>query len=90
MNENECGKAEKVIGMKKYVRISRFPHFKRLRDRPTDRPTDRLDLLKKCEDALKKWKTRVFYTLSVCSCVRGGLGCGWGLNAPVHPSATIS
>ena len=54
MNENECGKAEKVIGMKKYVRISRFPHFKRLRDRPTDQPTDRLDLLKKCEDALKK------------------------------------
>ena len=27
--------------MKKYVRISRFAHFKRLRDRPTDRPTDR-------------------------------------------------
>ena len=29
-----------MIGMKKYVRISRFAHFKRLRDRPTDRPTD--------------------------------------------------
>ena len=27
--------------MKKYVRISRFAHFKRLRDRPTDRPTNR-------------------------------------------------
>ena len=27
MNENECGNAWKVIGMKKYVRISRFAHF---------------------------------------------------------------
>ena len=30
-----------MIGMKKYVRMSRFAHFKRLRDRPTNRPTDR-------------------------------------------------
>ena len=30
-----------MIGMKKYVRISRFAHFKRLRDRPTNRPTNR-------------------------------------------------
>ena len=40
MNDNECGEAWKVIGMKKYVRISRFAHFKRLRDRPTNQPTD--------------------------------------------------
>ena len=40
MNENDCGDAWKVIGMKKYVRISRFAHIKRLRDRPTDQPTD--------------------------------------------------
>ena len=30
-----------MIGMKKYVRISRFAHFKRLRDRPTNQPTNR-------------------------------------------------
>ena len=41
MNENECGKAREVIGMKKYVRIGRFAHFKRLRDRPTNQRTDR-------------------------------------------------
>ena len=41
MRENECGKAGEVIGMKKYVKISRFARFKRLRDRPTNRPTDR-------------------------------------------------
>ena len=53
MNENECDKAWKVIGIKKYVRISRFVHFKRLRYRPTNQPTNGHDLLKKCEDALK-------------------------------------
>ena len=36
MNENECAKAWKVIGMKEFFRISRFAHFKRLRDQPTD------------------------------------------------------
>ena len=39
-NENEYGKAGEVIGMKKDVRISRIAHFKHLRDRPTNRPTD--------------------------------------------------
>ena len=29
-----------MIGMKKYVKMSRFVQFKRLRDRPTDQPTD--------------------------------------------------
>ena len=42
MNGNECGEAWKVIGMKRYVRISRFAHFKRLCYRQTDRQTDRL------------------------------------------------
>ena len=27
MNENECGEASEVIGMKKYVRPSHFAHF---------------------------------------------------------------
>ena len=45
MNENECGKARKVIGMMKYVRMSRFAHFKRLRYQPTNQPTDGPDLL---------------------------------------------
>ena len=44
--------------MMKYVRMSRFAHFKRLRygptDQPTDQPTNGHDLLQKCEDALKK------------------------------------
>ena len=31
MNDYECGKAWMVIGMKKYVRISRFAHLKRLK-----------------------------------------------------------
>ena len=43
MNEwmNECSEAWYVIGMKKYVGISRFSHFKRLRDQPTNQQTDR-------------------------------------------------
>ena len=45
MNENKCGKAWKVIGIKKYVRISRFEYFKCLRDWLTDQPTDGQDLL---------------------------------------------
>ena len=53
LNENECGKASEVKGMKNEDRIDRFERFKRLRYRPTDRPTDGHDLLQKCEDALK-------------------------------------
>ena len=34
-------------------------------------------------------KTSVFDTFFVCLSVGGGLGCGWGLDAPAHPSATI-
>ena len=51
-NENKCGKAWEVIGMKNDDWIDRFARFKRLRQ--TDQPTDGHDLLKKCEDALKK------------------------------------
>ena len=40
--------------MKNDDRIDRLERFKRLRYRPTDRPTDGHDLLQKCEDALKK------------------------------------
>ena len=40
MNENECGKASKVIGMKIYVGISLFADFKRSRDQLTNQPTD--------------------------------------------------
>ena len=32
---------------------------------------------------------KVFDTFCVCLSVGGGLGCGWGLDAPAHPSATI-
>ena len=28
-------------------------------------------------------------TVYVCLCMKWGLGCGWGLDAPAHPSATI-
>ena len=34
-------------------------------------------------------KTSVFDTFCVCLSVGPGLGCGWGLDAPAHPSATI-
>ena len=38
---------------------------------------------------MKSGKTSVFDTFCVCLSVGGGLGCGWGLDAPAHPSATI-
>ena len=41
MNENECGKALMVIGKKECDIISRFVHFKRLRNRPADQTTKR-------------------------------------------------
>ena len=34
-------------------------------------------------------KMNVFDTFGVCLSVGGGLGCGWRLDAPAHPSATI-
>ena len=34
-------------------------------------------------------KMSVFDALCVSLSVGGGLGCGWGLDAPAHPSATI-
>ena len=34
-------------------------------------------------------KTRTFDTFCICLSVGGGFGCGWGLDAPAHPSATI-
>ena len=60
--------------MKKYVGISRFSHFKRLRDQPTNRLTDGHDLLQKCEDALKNdW-------------IQENLNCGWVSNKCVFSS----
>ena len=38
---------------------------------------------------LKSGETSVLDTFCVCLGVEGGLGCGWGLDAPAHPSATI-
>ena len=37
----------------------------------------------------KRGKTSVLDTLCVCLCVGRRLGCGWGLDAPAHLSATI-
>ena len=34
-------------------------------------------------------KTSVLDTFCLRMSVGGGLGCGWGLDAPAHPSATI-
>ena len=34
-------------------------------------------------------KTSVFDSFCVCLSVGPGLGCGWGLDAPAHPAATI-
>ena len=34
-------------------------------------------------------KTSIFDTFCVCLSVGGGFGCGQGLDAPAHPSATI-
>ena len=34
-------------------------------------------------------KTSVFDTFCVCFSVGGGLGCGWELDAPAHPSPKI-
>ena len=72
MNEYECGEAWKLIGMKKYIRISRFAHFKRLRDRQTNQPADRRTwpLIEvrgrtwRCEDALKKQSAELGVTVS--------------------------
>ena len=38
---------------------------------------------------LKSGEMSVLDTFCVCLSVSGGLGCGWGLEAPAHPSATI-
>ena len=38
---------------------------------------------------LKSGETSVLDTFCVCLSVGGGLGCGWGSDAPAHPSATI-
>ena len=38
---------------------------------------------------LKSWETSVLDAFCVCLSVGGGLGCGWGLDAPAHPSAKI-
>ena len=38
---------------------------------------------------LKRGKTSVFDTFCVCLSVGSGFGCGWGLDAPAHPSTTI-
>ena len=37
----------------------------------------------------KSWKTSVLEAFWVCVCVGRGVGCGWWLAAPAHPSATI-
>ena len=36
-----------------------------------------------------EWKSDVFDTYCVGLSLGGGLGCGWGLDTPAHPSATI-
>ena len=38
---------------------------------------------------MEKWKNERFEAFCVCFCVGKGVGCGWGLAAPAHPSATI-
>ena len=38
----------------------------------------------------KSGKMSVLDTFYVCLCMEWGLGFGWGLHAPAHPSATIS
>ena len=38
---------------------------------------------------LKSVKMSVFDIFFVCLSVGGGFGCGWGLDAPAHPSVTI-
>ena len=38
---------------------------------------------------LKSGVTNVFDTFCLCLSVGGGLGCGWKLDTPAHPSATI-
>ena len=49
--------------------------------RPSVRPSGVIEL--------KRGKTSIFDTFCVCVSIGGGLGCGWGLDAPAHPSATI-
>ena len=45
------------------------------------------------ENESKSGKSSVLEAFFVCVCVRRGVrwgvGCGWGLAAPAHPSATI-
>ena len=44
------------------------------------------------EHELKEWKNKCFESFCVCVLVGKGVGwvfgCGWGLAAPAHPSAT--
>ena len=38
---------------------------------------------------VEKWKTSVLDAFFGMCVGGGGMGCGWGLDAPAHPSATI-
>ena len=49
-----------------------------------------LELSCSSRNAKKRLFMMLQLVLFVCDCVGGGLGgCGWGLDAPAHPSATI-
>ena len=43
-------------------------------------------LIRRAKKGKEKCKNECFRYSSVCV---GGIGCGWGLDAPAHPSATI-
>ena len=40
-------------------------------------------------DRVKKWENEHFRYFSCRFECGGGFGCGWGLDTPAHPSATI-
>ena len=65
MNDNECGKAREVIRMRKYVRISHFAHIKRLRDRPTEQPTNMTSYRSARTHLKRKFDSRVRYYQSL-------------------------
>ena len=56
-------------------------------------PSVGLSVMSICNDRVEKWNKEQFrYFLCTFVRVEGerwGLGCGWELDAPAHPSATI-
>ena len=79
-----------VFGFTAPAQMASFPFFSRglatLSEALSVGPSVRCSVTHK----LKSGKTSALHALWVCVCGRGfGMGCGWELDAPAHPSMTI-